>query len=391
MKKIALILISTIISISCNIYFPSAVSVDSKKLFLINLKTSDNKKILYIDKNTQINSSNIGEIIVTKSNVKITFKFPFTKNSLTNIQKIKKIEDKTGSVTLIFKGGDYYIENLIVNDYDKQNSLKTTFKIKTPNNSRIFVKNCEIKNYKNTSFNVALNKNNYPNALLLYSLNNFKIDIKGQLLGNFYFYGYKDFYLKANPNSLVKGAIHIDGKFINDKVKIKYIKPKDMYKLVVCNTLPPRVNEKINNQTLLGIDVNNNGIRDDIERWVVKNYSKAKYSKVKIAIALQYAKAAQIIIKNPTYENSKYLDNAIDCQTYFESKKAKKLRLNGYQFIKFALKHDVITSKFRDIIFNTNKRLKQYFKYNEECSGHVFESNIDDPNVCVIDIDKLEE
>ena len=36
--------------------------------------------------------------------------------------------------------------------------------------------------------------------------------------------------------------------------------------------LPPEPDPKINNATLLGIDSNNNGVRDDVERWIYKTY-----------------------------------------------------------------------------------------------------------------------
>ena len=37
-------------------------------------------------------------------------------------------------------------------------------------------------------------------------------------------------------------------------------------------TLPPEPDPKINNSTLLGVDSNKNGIRDDVERWIIKKY-----------------------------------------------------------------------------------------------------------------------
>ncbi len=32
--------------------------------------------------------------------------------------------------------------------------------------------------------------------------------------------------------------------------------------------LPPEPDPKVNNATLLGVDVNHNGVRDDVERWI---------------------------------------------------------------------------------------------------------------------------
>lgn len=43
--------------------------------------------------------------------------------------------------------------------------------------------------------------------------------------------------------------------------------------LVEKYNLPPEPNAEVNNSTVLGIDVNNNGIRDDWERAIVFNYN----------------------------------------------------------------------------------------------------------------------
>ncbi|WP_457564321.1 hypothetical protein [Caminibacter sp.] len=65
--------------------------------------------------------------------------------------------------------------------------------------------------------------------------------------------------------SLVKGAIHIEGKLIHYVVRVEYQKPENMYKLIVCNTLSPIPDSKKNDETLLAIDSNNNGIRDNVK------------------------------------------------------------------------------------------------------------------------------
>jgi len=49
--------------------------------------------------------------------------------------------------------------------------------------------------------------------------------------------------------------------------------------------LPPEPDTVVNNSTLLGIDVNNNGVRDDVERWIYETY-KDKHP-IHIDIAMQ--------------------------------------------------------------------------------------------------------
>lgn len=59
----------------------------------------------------------------------------------------------------------------------------------------------------------------------------------------------------------------------------------------VFGELPPEPNKTENNATLAGIDTNNNGIRDDVERAI---YFKYQASAKEAAPAFQYAKALQM-------------------------------------------------------------------------------------------------
>ena len=155
--------------------------------------------------------------------------------------------------------------------------------------------------------------------------------------------------------------------------------------------LPPEPDEEKNNATLLGIDFNGNGIRDDVERWIIKHYAKdPKYPKTKTAIALQYAWAAQKILENPTMESSKYEDNALACQYYWFNKKTEGL--SGFEFGKFTEKHKVFgTPALKDKIFNTKERILRKFKYNAALSGHILTLRESKLSACKINIDTLEE
>ena len=51
----------------------------------------------------------------------------------------------------------------------------------------------------------------------------------------------------------------------------------------------------------------------------------------------------------------------------------------------------VINNKLRDKIFNTKVRIKEYFKFNASCSGHVFEVGETNASVCKFNIDELGE
>jgi hypothetical protein len=63
------------------------------------------------------------------------------------------------------------------------------------------------------------------------------------------------------------------------------------------HTLPPEPDPVVNNSTLLGIDVNENRVRDDVERWIYKTF-KDKHP-VHIDIAMQAARSYKKVIQTP--------------------------------------------------------------------------------------------
>ncbi|NOR56046.1 MAG: hypothetical protein GQ531_07535 [Sulfurovum sp.] len=156
--------------------------------------------------------------------------------------------------------------------------------------------------------------------------------------------------------------------------------------------LPPEPDPAVNNSTLLGIDVNGNGVRDDVERLIIIEEAKnSEYPKTQTAIALQYAWAWQKMIKSPTLETRQYLEKASACQWYFYNQKLENVR--GF----------IIRSKWRDAhsgrlgvvlqdkIFNTKERLLQRIKFNEACSGNIFSGAKDEIKSCQTNIDELGE
>ncbi|GIT98506.1 hypothetical protein [Sulfurovum sp. TSL1] len=122
--------------------------------------------------------------------------------------------------------------------------------------------------------------------------------------------------------------------------------------------LPPEPDPKINNSTLLGIDSNNNGVRDDVERWIYKTY-KDKHP-IHIDIAMQGARAKQKMLKDPS--KAKEIHNQVvaplDCESYF----------------RVCIEQPIINNRindkyFRKIIFNTSARMEAYIQYDSLLSG----------------------
>ncbi len=169
-------------------------------------------------------------------------------------------------------------------------------------------------------------------------------------------------------------------------------------------TLPPEPDPKINNSTLLGIDSNNNGVRDDVERWiyirydthipciekkidvtlpngkVIQAYEKVcedeaiAYHQIVREIAMQGARTAQIIIQEPkrARETTKLMDAAQGCNTYFSN------RAKSYNE-PILLDHTIlIDDEFNNIQFNTVQRARAYGRYNFALSGGVYRMPTDE-------------
>ncbi len=163
--------------------------------------------------------------------------------------------------------------------------------------------------------------------------------------------------------------------------------------------LPPEPDEDKNNETLLGIDFNRNGIRDDVERWVITHYANdPKYPKTKTAIALQYAKASQYIISHDpehAYENETFeiFDRAMDCEGYWINTVTKDM--NSSTYISFNLENIIFDNTFKAKMFNTEERTKAYWQFNGSLSGHMLGGGggvmSSTKDKCDMDIDSLGE
>ncbi len=166
--------------------------------------------------------------------------------------------------------------------------------------------------------------------------------------------------------------------------------------------LPLEPDLAVNNSTLLGVDVNGNGVRDDVERWIYTKYKEYKichkqsegnytlpdgkvvpiynvhakeicskpipYHPVVRAVAMQGARAAQIIIQEPekAKEMGIIFESAYFCSFALRDHKDK----SGRELYK-----DYIFGKeFKKIQFNTAQRAKAFAKYNYYLSGGVYSS-----------------
>ena len=127
--------------------------------------------------------------------------------------------------------------------------------------------------------------------------------------------------------------------------------------------LPPEPDPKVNNATLLGVDVNNNGVRDDVERYLLNKYKD--HHKIVSEIALQSGRAFQMILEDPenAKETTKFMDAASYCNYYFESS------ANSYGD---PILIDDSIMEYKNIQLNIKERIRAYLEYNHKLSGGVY-------------------
>jgi hypothetical protein len=158
-----------------------------------------------------------------------------------------------------------------------------------------------------------------------------------------------------------------------------------VYKEVNGYILPPEPDETLNNSTLLGIDVNNNGVRDDVERWIfleMKIYNG--YERIEQAIAMQKAKATQMALADPANTDdkpTKAITAGVECWSWYRYSKQLPFNDGSWDFM----------VNLKDKTLNTRERLKTYLEYDASLSGRVFTSTptLQRKSQCETDIDGL--
>jgi len=86
--------------------------------------------------------------------------------------------------------------------------------------------------------------------------------------------------------------------------------------MVLNPALLPASPSQESDKTVAGADVNNNGLRDDIEIWIARKYpnsAKARAAAAQLALVLQKKVASKNLTKESAYEIGKEVATAIQC------------------------------------------------------------------------------
>ncbi|MFT7861114.1 MAG: hypothetical protein ABXS93_09320 [Sulfurimonas sp.] len=164
----------------------------------------------------------------------------------------------------------------------------------------------------------------------------------------------------------------------------------EIYKIINGHRLPPEPDETLNNSTLLGIDSNNNGVRDDVERWIYKNY-KDKHP-IYIDIAMQEGKAYNQLL-NSSLQNTEQAKKIhekciapIACKAYYQI-------YAKYFNEPLLVTEDVNVKYFQNFYFNTQNRKNHYSMYSKLLSGYMYSTPKlgEGKNLCDFNTSKYEK
>ena len=169
------------------------------------------------------------------------------------------------------------------------------------------------------------------------------------------------------------------------------------------HVLPPEPDKALNDSTLLGIDSNNNGVRDDVERWIYETYNEyipchqeldgeetlpsgqviqfgkevcednpVPYHPVVRAVVMDIAREAQKIIIEP--KNARIPDIKFTKAYGCASVVADMRDINNRPLSEKRL----LDKNLKKIQFNTIQRARAYGKFNFNLSGSVYTLPTDD-------------
>jgi len=171
------------------------------------------------------------------------------------------------------------------------------------------------------------------------------------------------FTAKYAGNYLLQVTFTHGNKEVTISKKITVFKKEKIFERL----LPVEPEDMKNDETLIGIDSNSNGIRDDVERKILKKYNK----KVQAEFMLERAKLDQMILsetitKEKARGYEKIQSRQINCSVALSD-----YNLTSMEDIKF----------LENITYNTKNRVKAYLNYNLALSGGVYGTKVSDINI----------
>jgi|GEM_PF-5807229 len=171
----------------------------------------------------------------------------------------------------------------------------------------------------------------------------------------------------ANQDYIIKIVKHSNG---NSRYNIAYSFIANSEEVIHGHTLPPEPDPVLNNSTLLGVDSNDNGVRDDVERWIYHTY-KDKHP-IHVDIMMQGARGYKLVLEMP--DRAKEIDENVTayvhCAAYYQycvdDPDINETRLVDEE-------EDLVSKYFEKMVyFNTPERMSAFKQYNHLLSGGIY-------------------
>lgn len=134
--------------------------------------------------------------------------------------------------------------------------------------------------------------------------------------------------------------------------------------------LPPEPDRAASNAVLAGIDTDNDGVRDDVQRLVLRSYT----STTKRALALSFAKEVRKIYSEPP-------TTPTQARAITDAKSRVSGCIYSHREIPFEARAGIIET-IVSAHTDTAARMKEYLNYNRLLHGQTIESRSDEPGIC---------
>lgn len=163
---------------------------------------------------------------------------------------------------------------------------------------------------------------------------------------------------KGLLSSYTEGSAIIQANYGGKSIAIQV----EVYEKIEGHLLPHEPQDP--DATLLGIDKNDNGVRDEVERWIYKDMPTYHHPEIERVVAMTQAKSYQMALVDPTNKDDevhKTIRKASDCWSYYSD--VRSLPFDG-AIEKFS-------NRLLDNVFNTRARLSTFMDYENTLSGKV--------------------
>ncbi len=155
---------------------------------------------------------------------------------------------------------------------------------------------------------------------------------------------------KGLVNTFKEGSTTLEVSYSGKSIDIIV----EVYELIEGHLLPHEPENP--DATLLGVDKNDNGVRDEVERWIYKDMPTYHHPEIERVVAMTEARAYQMVLIDPTNKDDKVykaIRKASNCWSYYSDVRS----------LPFDEAIEKFSNRLLDKQFNTRARLRTFMDY----------------------------